>query len=333
MARDAFELRPASPFRLDLTVWTLRRRAHNVVDRWDGATYRRVLPLLAGPVEVAVEQVASPEAARLKVVVAGQPVSAAIRTAVTTALERLLGLRIDLAEFYQFAAHQRHLGSLAQRFRGMKPPRYATVFEGVINAMACQQLSLTLGIHLLNRLTAACGIALGEGEKAFQAFPRPEELARLSIATLRQLGFSRQKGRAIVDFAQSVVDGHLHLEELADLSDDEATNRLCKVRGVGRWTAEYVLLRGLGRTHVFPGDDVGARNNLQRWLRLSKPLDYEGVRRVLSRWGDYSGLVYFHLLLDRLAEAGCLSEGSRGSTFELARRSRGSRRLGCRATE
>jgi DNA-3-methyladenine glycosylase II len=90
MARDTFELKPASPFRLVLTVWTLRRRPDNVVDRWDGTTYRRVLPLPAGPVEVAVTQVAPSEAARLKVAVAGQPVNAAIRVAVTTALERLL---------------------------------------------------------------------------------------------------------------------------------------------------------------------------------------------------------------------------------------------------
>ena len=100
------------------------------------------------------------------------------------------------------------------------------------------------------------------------------------------------------------------LEGLADLPDDEAVNRLCELRGVGRWTAEYVLLRGLGRTHIFPGDDVGACNNLQRWLRLTKPLDYQAVRRILSRWDDYAGLVYFHLLLDRLGEAGYLGETS-----------------------
>jgi DNA-3-methyladenine glycosylase II len=63
-------------------------------------------------------------------------------------------------------------------------------------------------------------------------------------------------------------------------------------------------MRGLGRLHVFPGDDVGARNNLHRWLGLAGPLDYDGVRRALAPWSPYGGLVYFHLLLDRLAEAG-----------------------------
>jgi len=280
------------------------------VDRWDGATYRRVLPLPAGPVEVAVTQSGPPEAARLQVTVAGQPIRAAVRAAATSALERLLGLRIDLTKFYQFAAHQRRLGQLAERFRGMKPPRFATVFEGVINAMACQQMTLTLGVHLLNRLAVACGAAFGESDETVHAFPRPEDLARLSPAALRRFGFSRQKGRAMIELAQSVAEGRLDLEGLAALPDDEVIDHLRELRGVGRWTAEYALLRGLGRVHVFPGDDVGARNNLRRWMRLRKTLDYEGVRRVLAGWSGYAGLVYFHLLLDRLEQAGYLGEKS-----------------------
>ena len=85
---------------------------------------------------------ASPEAARLKVAVAGQPVSAAVRVAVTTALERLLGLRIDLTEFYQFAMHHRQLGSLAQRFKGMKPEaleKFKHMIKGCILGPAAPQ--------------------------------------------------------------------------------------------------------------------------------------------------------------------------------------------------
>jgi DNA-3-methyladenine glycosylase II len=333
MPRDSFELKPVSPFRLDLTVWTLRRRPDNVVDRWDGTTYRRVLPLPAGPVEVAVTQVTSPEAARLKVAVAGQPVSAAVRVAVTTALERLLGLRIDLTEFYEFAARDRRLGPLAQRFKGMKPPRFATAFEGVINAMACQQLTLTLGIRLLNRLAVAFGTTFGEGNEAVHAFPRPMDLARIGPAALRRIGFSRQKGRAMIELARSITEGRLNfLEGLAELPDEAAVERLRGLRGVGRWTGEYVLLRGLGRTHIFPGDDVGARNNLQRWLHLPGPLDYEGVRRTLAGWQSHGGLIYFHLLLDRLEEAGHLqAQAQRWKTMTSASSDRATIRPGDRA--
>ena len=79
--------------------------------------------------------------------------------------------------------------------------------------------------------------------------------------------------------------------------------------GVGRWTAEYVLLRGLGRTNIFPGDDVGARNNLERWLRLRRKLDYERVQQVLKKWKGYGGLIFLHLLLKSLDESGCLDQG------------------------
>jgi DNA-3-methyladenine glycosylase II len=309
MSLGTFLLKPVPPFRLDLSVWTLRRRPDNVVDRWDGQTYRRVLPLPAGTGEVAVTQVGPPEAPRLRVAVEGQSLRSSVPAVVGSALERLLGLRIDLPAFYRFAPRQGRLGQLACRFRGMKPPRFATVFEGLVNAIACQQVTLTLGIRLLNALAASYGPALQKGDAAVYAFPRPDDLAGLRPDELRRLGFSRQKGRAMIELAQSITEGRFDPDGLAQLTDDEAIERLRGLRGVGRWTAEYVLLRGLGRTNTFPGDDVGARNNLQRWLHLTGPLDYEGVRRTLARWHRFEGLIYFHLLLDRLKEAGYLQEG------------------------
>jgi DNA-3-methyladenine glycosylase II len=309
MRRNAFFLEPVTPFRLDLTVWTLRRRPENIMDRWDGQTYRRVLPVQDGLVEIAVIQVERPETPWIRISVEGQPLRPSVKAAVTLALERLLGLRIDLTKFYRLAAREKQLGQLAHRFQGMKPPRYATVFESVIVGIASQQVSRTASVLALNRLIAGYGVKLPDENAAAHAFPRPEGMARLLPAELRPLGFSRQKERAITELAQSVVGNSLKLEELAQLPDEEAIERLCGLRGVGRWTAEYVLLRGLGRTHIFPGDEVGARTNLKRWLRLEKQLDYEAVRRTLERWHPYAGLIYFHMLLDRLEEAGFLQTG------------------------
>ncbi len=318
MSRRAFYLEPVPPFRLDLTVWTLRRRADNAVDRWDGQSYRRVLLLPAGLVEVTVVQVRPPEAPRLRVAVEGQRLHSPLRTAVTSALSRLLGLHVDLAAFYRFAARQGPLGGLARRFRGMKPPRFATLFEGLVNAIACQQVTLTLGIRLLNRLAASYGAAPPGGDEAVHAFPRPDDLASLRPDQLRRLGFSRQKARAMIELARSITRGHWHLDEIAELSDTQAVERLRTLRGVGRWTAEYVLLRGLGRTNVFPGDDIGARNKLRRWLGLTGPLDYDAVRRTLARWQRFGGLIYFHLLLDGLEEAGYLQAHTQAHPGPLA---------------
>ena len=306
MTANTFFLTPRPPFRLDLTVWTLRRRPDNAVDRWDGREYRRVLPLSGEPVDVAVRQVGSPASPKLKISAQGRHLPAHTKAVVSTGLERLLGLELDLAPFYRFTERRKPLRALAMRFRGMKPPRFASVFEGLINAIACQQLTLTVGIRLLNRLARACGMEFDGSGTVAHAFPRPGDLVNVSPATLRTLGFSRQKGRAILELAGSVAEGNLELESLSALPDEAAVARLRELRGVGRWTAEYVLLRGLGRVHVFPGDDVGARNNLQSWLGLPEPLDYEGVGRTLHRWREFGGLIYFHLLLDRLAAAGVI---------------------------
>ncbi len=299
-----FSIHPVPPFRLDLTAWALRRQPRNAVDRWDGTTYRRVLVLNACPAAVAVVQTGPPQAPRLRVTVTGARLAADAKAGVTAALERLLGIRTDLTGFYRLAASDPQLGRLVAPFRGVKPPRFASVFESMVNAIACQQVSLAVGIELLNRLAAVNGAAAEDG--VARGFPEPGVLATLEPAALRALGFSRQKGAAIVELARGVAGGRLDLEGLAALDDDAAVARLRALRGVGRWTAEYVLLRGLGRLHVFPGDDVGARANLQRWLCRRAPLDYDGVRRALARWQPYGGLVYFHLLLSSLAAGGYL---------------------------
>jgi endonuclease III len=97
-------------------------------------------------------------------------------------------------------------------------------------------------------------------------------------------------------------------EALSNNTDVDACECLLELRGVGRWTAEYVLLRGLGRLHVFPGDDVGAQKRLARWLGRPNALDYDAVRRAVTKWQPYAGLVYFHLLLDGLMQTGALSD-------------------------
>ncbi len=294
-----FSIRPTAPFRLDLTVWALRRRSMNAVDAWNGTTYRRVLVIRDRPMLVAVTQ----RGKTLGVTVTGKCLPHAAKQKVASTLERLLGIRQDLSEFHEFSSRHARLHELAMRFRGLKPPRFATVFEALVNGITCQQLSLTVGIIFLNRLAERCGLPFKPGS---YAFPRPEDLALLDPADLRPLGYSGSKARALIEAAQSIATGQLDLEELVGFDNRQCIDRLIALRGVGRWTAEYVLLRGLGRINVFPGDDVGARNNLERWLQLRNKLDYERVQKVLKKWRDYGGLIFFHLLLKSLDEAGDL---------------------------
>jgi DNA-3-methyladenine glycosylase II len=301
----SFTLEPRPPFRLDLTAWVLRRRPGNIVDRWDGNTYRRAMSIGGAVAEVEVRQTGLPDAPSLVVsVVTSAPVDARAATAaITNALDRLLGLDVDLEDFYGRVADDAYLGPLADRFRGLKPPRFLTMFECVANAIACQQLTLTVGITLLNRLAESHGRA-GPGRAADHAFPEPGDLAGGDPAVLRKLGFSIRKATTVIDIAERITAGRLDLETLRQSDNDVAVAALQELSGVGRWSAEYALLRGLGRLEVFPGDDVGARNNLALHLGLPSALDYDGVRATVAPWAPYAGLAYFHLLAERIEAAG-----------------------------
>jgi DNA-3-methyladenine glycosylase II len=297
-----------TPFRLDYVVWALRRRAHNEVDRFDAGCYHRVLCLAEEPAEVTVRQDFAAETPSLIAHRRGPAGPAGHATAAARqVLERMLGLSADLRGFYRVAASDARLDALAARFRGMRPPCFPTVFEAVVNAVACQQLSLDVGIHLLNRLARRFGPAV-PGPVTRYGFPAPDRLAAADPAELRALGFSTAKARTIVSVAAQVAAGALDLEALRDADDDKAMGILLGLPGIGRWSAEYVMLRGLARYHVLPGDDVGARNNLRRRFGLAEGAGYDAVASLSRRWQPYAGLVYFHLLLDALAARGSLEE-------------------------
>ena len=300
-----FVLKPIPPFRLDFTVWALRRRTRNLIDRWDGTTYRRVILMEGRPIELAVRQQGSAVAPKLIVTATPLPRTPLDRRRIRMVVDRLLGVRIDLTDWYRTAASHGQLRPLADMFRGMKPPRFPTMFEALVNAFACQQLSLEVGLELLNRLAILCSTRR-RFPNARYAFPTAHEVARLSAAELLAIGLSRQKVRALLGLARAIQRREVDLESLARAEDSVVRRRLLELRGVGRWTAEYVLLRGLGRLHVFPGDDVGAQKRLARWLGRPGPLDYAGVGKAVARWQPYAGLVYFHLLLEGLSRAGPL---------------------------
>ena len=145
--KTQLQIEPRGRFRLDLTAWALRRHARNTVDRWDTATYERVISLDGGPVGLSVTQLVGPDAPPLSAQRAGRPIDQPAEALAHRALNRLLGLTVDLSPFAAMAAPDPLLGPLAARMRGLKPPRFLTVFEALVNGVACQQLSLATGIQ------------------------------------------------------------------------------------------------------------------------------------------------------------------------------------------
>jgi len=298
-------IQPVPPFRLDFSAWALRRSAVNGMDRWDGRTFRRVLVADNRAVTVSVVQEGSADAPAVSVSWEEGGLSERQEDEVVMTVRKMLGLDVDLGDFYRLAAANRPLAELVNRFSGLKPPRLPSVFETLINGIACQQLSLHVGILLLNRLCSAYGLSADRPQADREsAFPRPVDLAHRKPADLMELGFSRRKAEYILNFAAMSVGGELNLERFDDGGDDEVFSSLLALRGIGPWTAEYVMLRGLGRLNTIPADDVGIQNKLQKWLNLDERPSSGAIRQMFPEISPYRGLIYFFLLLDYLSGKG-----------------------------
>ena len=306
MGQIEYHLKPLPPFRLDLTVWVLRRRPDNAIDLWDGQTYRRALIVEGEVTAIEVTQTGTLESPSLTVTATGSLSSNKLKAGTSVIVKKILGTQVDLTDFYRFAENEKDLGPLVRKFRGVKPPRFPNMFEALVNSISCQQISLNICVRLLNRLVARWGPVITLPDQGISVFPRPQDLTQVQPDNLRNMGYSYNKARAILELTALINSGKLNLDEITSMDDANAVSRLRELRGVGLWTAEYSLLRGNGRIHLFPTGDSGALGNLQLWLSQGKLLSPEEVKRILASWFPYAGMVYFHLLLHKLDELGYL---------------------------
>lgn len=98
--------------------------------------------------------------------------------------------------------------------------------------------------------------------------PAPDRLAAMSDAELRTAGVSRQKAGYLRAIAAFTRDGGLDRDRLRGMTDDAIIDHLVQIRGVGRWTAEMLLMFTLNRPDILPVDDLGIRNAMTRLYRL-----------------------------------------------------------------
>jgi DNA-3-methyladenine glycosylase II len=123
-------------------------------------------------------------------------------------------------------------------------------FETLVDAIISQQISVKAADAIMGRLRAAL-------HAEANGMISPEAILSLEEDTLRAVGLSPQKMRYIRDLTERVASGQLDLERLRELDDEAVITELVKVKGIGRWTAEMMLIFSLGRSDVLPVDDLG----------------------------------------------------------------------------
>jgi DNA-3-methyladenine glycosylase II len=200
---------------------------------------------------------------------------------------------LDLRPFYRRVRNDPVIGPLIRRFRGMKPIRPATLFEMAVDAVVEQQISLAAARRIRARMVER----FGEKKDGLWIFPAPEDLAQVPLTALRQCGLSNRKAEYISGLASKVVDGSFDLEGLKGMSDDEVRSVISAVRGFGRWSADYILIRGLGRPDAVPADDLAVRSIVGKYLGDGSRMTAEQVEKKLKPFAPFRGITVFYLLV------------------------------------
>ena len=188
-----------------------------------------------------------------------------------------------------------NLAPIAKKFRGLKPIRYLSVFEALVTAITAQQVNLTFAGAIRGRMVKRWGRKLRINGKTHYAFPRPERLARAQVSTFRAMQFSERKAEYVIGVARAALEGRLDESELRTLPIDEAVALLTGIRGVGRWTAEQMLFRALGRVEVFPGGDLGVQKVVARYCFGKERVDEETARTQANDWYPWASLATTYL--------------------------------------
>jgi 3-methyladenine DNA glycosylase/8-oxoguanine DNA glycosylase len=161
-------------------------------------------------------------------------------------------------------------------------PHHFSIFYSLMRSIMYQQLAGKAAATICGRVERACA-----GGKR----PTPEQVMATSDEALRAAGLSRNKLAAIRDLAAKTLDGTVpDLKTIHRLSDEVIIERLIEVRGIGRWTAEMLLMFRLGRPDVLPCDDYGVRKGAQLTYKLRKLPDKKRLTKLAGPWRPHRSI-------------------------------------------
>ncbi len=306
----------AAPYRLDLTVSVLRRLSTNLVDVIaPTGEYCRVLDGVAsGNVVPIVAHVRQSGAETLVVTLNGGDLDQQEVRRALKLLRRSLGVDRDLAHFDHAAAAVPWLAPVARRMRGVKPPRYQSLWEAFVNSILFQQVSLLAASAIMARLITALSDPTESDGTRLYPFPTVNSFLSARHEVLRGAGLSESKLATLRRVGEGISGGTLDEQTLEELPSADVAARLREIKGIGPWTAALVLLRGLGRLDVFPANDTSVARNLAM-VSGSAEADIDATVKALS---PQQGMLYYHLLLARLESRGELGQPSESSTATAA---------------
>jgi DNA-3-methyladenine glycosylase II len=177
------------------------------------------------------------------------------------------------------------LAGVIERVGIFTPAHEPDIWRSLVDSIVSQQLSVRAAATIAGRLAE-----LGTG-----GFPTPEEILALGEERVRACGLSRAKVTYVRDLAGRWLEGTIDPEQLRAMDDEEAIAALTRVKGIGRWTAEMVLIFTLNRPDILPVDDLGFRNAVQRVYGGEDRPDAATMRRIAEPWRPFRSVATLYL--------------------------------------
>ena len=174
------------------------------------------------------------------------------------------------------------LAALMVQFPNASLASRGDAFATLARSITGQQISVKASETIWQRLLAHCPFT-------------PETMMAAAPEALRVCGFSARKVEYLQDLARQFVDGHVHPVQWAQMDDESVIVELCRVRGIGRWTAEMFLMFNLLRPDVLPLDDIGLQKAVARHYAAGTPLSRAALREQAEVWRPWRSVATWYL--------------------------------------
>jgi len=211
----------------------------------------------------------------------------------------LWGLNDDAEGHHASMASDRDMAPLLERFGALRIVRAPDLYEALLVAVIGQQVSVQAAQSVRRRLMQNMGTRVtgddAPGQENHYLYPTARQLIKAGELALREQGLSRQKSIYLLEIANRAAASELDREAFTTLSDEDALRRLCEIKGVGRWTAEIALMRGLGRNDVFAAGDLGLQVAVQELRGMPERPSEKALRKIAERWKGWRSYAAFYL--------------------------------------
>ena len=277
--------RPEPPYDFALTAaYAVHNGERHGADILRGGTLSRALSVGGKTVLASVRSVGEVESPALEVEISGANLDAPAEDWVFDAALRLAGARTDPRPFYDSLEPDAPMAEFARALRGLGMPQTPTPFEGLVLAIIGQQISNAAARSLRDSLVDEFGESAEIGGETRKAFPSPSALASAGADALRAIKFSARKAEYVSAIAAQVAGGSLDLDAIGALPSEDAVERLMSLRGVGAWTAHWLLVRSYGHPDGFPAGDLAVQRNLGILYGDGSRMSESQALAVSERW-------------------------------------------------